>query len=139
MNVGTAPGRYSREGITLIQLAQKFPSEEAAQKWFELVMWPDGPTCPRCDGQNVYEGTHKTMPYRCRPCKRFFSVRIGTLLAASNVPLLKWVYAVYIEMTSLKGVSSMKLHREPRCKPTDGVVHVTTHPRSVPVGRTTKV
>ena len=112
MNTGIAPGRYNREGISLIQLSNLFPNKQAARKWFEFIMWPDGPRCPRCKGKNVYEGTHKTMPYRCRPCKRTFSVRTGTVLAASNVPLLKWVYAVYIEMTSLKGVSSLKLHRD---------------------------
>ncbi len=112
ISVGIASGRYNRQGITLLELAQKFPNEMSARTWIESVMWPDGPTCPRCDGQNVYEGTHKTMPYRCRPCKRTFSVRTGSVLAASNVPLLKWVYAIYIEMTSLKGVSSMKLHRD---------------------------
>ena len=52
------------------------------------------------------------MPYRCRPCKRFFSVRTGTALASSKLPLRTWAYAIYLEMTSLKGVSSMKLHRD---------------------------
>ena len=40
------------------------------------------------------------------------SVRIGTALERSKVPLRKWVFAIYLEMTSLKGVSSMKLHRD---------------------------
>ena len=49
------------------------------------------------------------LPYAC---KRFFSVRTGTALASSRLPLKKWVWAIYLEMTSLKGVSSMKLHRD---------------------------
>lgn len=110
LDKGTAPSHYGRNGITLLELAKKFPDEQAAREWFEAVVWPNGPTCPRCKGQNVHEATHKTMPYRCRPCKRFFSVRTGTMLAASNMPLLKWVWAIYLELTSLEGVSSMKLH-----------------------------
>ena len=113
MEKGIAPGRYSRKGITLLQLAQKFPDEAAARTWFEGLAWPDGECkCPRCEGTNTYEGTHKTMPYRCRDCKRFFSVRTGTTLAASKLPLQKWVWAIYLELTRLKGVSSMKLHRD---------------------------
>ena len=83
------------------------------RKWFENAIWTDGERyCPRCGCDDTYEATHKTMPYRCRPCKRFFSVRTGTVMAASNLPFLTWVYAIYIEMTNLKGVSSMKLHRD---------------------------
>ena len=52
------------------------------------------------------------MPYRCRSCKVFFSVRTGTALERSKVPLKKWAFAIYLSVTSLKGVSSMKLHRD---------------------------
>ena len=52
------------------------------------------------------------MPYRCRNCKRYFSVKTGTVLACSQVPLQKWAWAIFLEMTSLKGVSGMKLHRD---------------------------
>ena len=108
-----APGRHDRDGITLLQLQQRFPDEDAARKWFENAIWTDGERyCPRCGCDDTYRGTHKTMPYRCRPCKRFFSVRTGTALAASNLPLRIWVYAIYLEMTNLKGLSSMKLHRD---------------------------
>ncbi|MXW46852.1 MAG: IS1595 family transposase [Gammaproteobacteria bacterium] len=112
MNKGKGPGRNYREGITIIQLAQKFPDEETARQWTERVMWPNGRVCPRCKGTDTHEATHKTLPYRCRTCKRFFSVRKGTLLENSRLPYLTWVYAIYLELTSLKGISSMKLHRD---------------------------
>ena len=108
-----APGKYYRKGISMLELQRMFPDEETARKWFENAIWTDGERyCPRCGCDDTYEATHKTMPYRCRPCKRFFSVRTGTVMAASNLPFLTWVYAIYIEMTNLKGVSSMKLHRD---------------------------
>lgn len=109
-----APGRASRNGISLMKLVQDFPNEEAAEKWFESVFWPDGRTCPRCGGADTYKvnGNSNKMPYRCRDCKRYFSVKTGTALQSSKVPLLKWVFAIYLELTSLKGVSSMKLHRD---------------------------
>ena len=52
------------------------------------------------------------MPYWCRDCRSYFSVRTGTPLAHSRVTIRKWAIAVYIVSTSLKGVSSMKLHRD---------------------------
>ena len=52
------------------------------------------------------------LPYWCPACRRAFSVRIGTILERSRVPLRKWAWAIYIYVTNLKGVSSMKLHRD---------------------------
>ena len=54
----------------------------------------------------------KPMPYWCRDCKSYFSVRTGTTLQDSRLPLRKWVFAIYLYVTHLKGVSSMKLHRD---------------------------
>ena len=108
-----APGKAYRKGITIIELAQMFPDEEAARKWFEEIIWPDGLRyCPECGSVDTHECSHKKMPYRCRDCKKYFSVKTGTVMAGSAVPLLKWLYAIYLDVTSLKGVSSMKLHRD---------------------------
>ena len=52
------------------------------------------------------------MPYRCRDCRNYFSVRKGMVFQSSKIGLRKWVIAIYMMSTSLKGVSSMKLHRE---------------------------
>ena len=107
------PGHSHCKGISLIELAQRFPGEQTSAKWFESVFWADGRTCPRCEGDNTYatKGNTDKMPYRCRDCKRYFSVRTGTVLESSNLSLRKWVWAVFLEITSLRGVSSMKLRR----------------------------
>ena len=90
-----------------------FPDEAAARKWFEDILWPDGTrVCPRCKSSNTHECCHAKMPYRCRDCRKYFSVKTGTVMANSPIPLLKWVYAIYLDTTSLKGVASMKLHRD---------------------------
>ena len=52
------------------------------------------------------------MPFRCGKCHKFFSVRTGTVLERSKVSLKNWVYAIYLATTNLKGISSMKLHRD---------------------------
>ena len=109
---GKAPGRSHREGISLLELAERFPDEDSARQWFEAMVWPHGRECPHCGSDDTYESTHRSMPYRCRACWKNFSVRTGTVLACSRLPLRKWVYAIYLDVTSLKGVSSMKLHRD---------------------------
>ena len=100
-----------------------FPNEQRAVRWFECLRWPDAKpgedstdrACPRCGSL----GTHvvksgKPMPYRCRDCRKYFSVRTGTAIEASNLSMRKWAYAIYLWLTSLKGVSAMKLQRDLR-------------------------
>ena len=108
-----APGRHCRKGMTLVELFAKSPDDETAEAWFASVRWPDGPRCPRCDCERVqHPTTHPTMPYRCRGCRRFFSVRTGTVMECSKLGYQKWAIAVYLFNTNIKGTSSMKLHRD---------------------------
>ncbi|MDE0131227.1 MAG: IS1595 family transposase [bacterium] len=93
-------------------MAEKFPTEESAREWFEAQIWGDKRVCPRCGSDRTREASHKTMPYWCTAGRHYFSVRTGTVLESSKVPLQKWVWAIYLDVTSLKGVSSMKLHRD---------------------------
>ncbi len=107
-----APGRADREGITVMQLAEMFPTDEAAREWFEARMWPDGRHCPRCGSTRTTEAKHRSMPYWCSDCRSYFSVKTGSIMEESRLPLRKWAWAIYLHLTSLKGVSSMKLHRD---------------------------
>jgi len=111
----SAPGRHEREGFTLVDLVRMFPDDETAAAWIAGIRWPDGPECPSCGCSNVQHPTaHKTMPYRCRGkgCLRFFSVRVGTVMQDSKLGYQEWAIATYLSNTSLKSVSSMKLHRD---------------------------
>lgn len=107
-----SPGKAFREGISLMELADLFPDEDTARVWFESQVWGDERACGRCGSLRTVEATHKTMPYWCSDCRSYFSVKTGTALESSKVPLRKWAFAIYLEVTSLKGVSSMKLHRD---------------------------
>lgn len=108
-----APGKAHREGISLMELADLFPDEGAAKAWFESLIWPDGRHCPRCGSADTREAAATSgLPYYCSGCHKPFSARIGTALERSRLPFRTWAFAIYLEMTSLKGVSSMKLHRD---------------------------
>lgn len=108
-----APGKHFRKGITLIELFQQFPDDKAAERWFIETRWPDGLRCAHCDGDNVGEyGKHPQMPFHCRDCRKFFSVKTNSFMRSSKVGYQKWLIAFYLMTTNLKGVSSMKLHRD---------------------------
>ncbi len=107
------PGKSYRKGLSLIEAFDRFPDDAAAEQWFAKARWGDEPACTHCGSVNVQTGAkHKTMPLRCRDCRKRFSVRMGTAMQDSNIPLRKWAIAAYLMTTNLKGVSSMKLHRD---------------------------
>ena len=107
------PGKSHRKGLSLVQIVRKFDTEQKAEDWFIKQRWPHGVTCPFCQSQAVSpRPTRKPQPFRCRTCRKDFSVKTGTVLHSSNIPLSKWAIGFYLFMTNLKGVSSMKLHRD---------------------------
>lgn len=114
MNVKhNAPGKSHRKGISLLQLTRLFPDDATAEAWFVEQRWPTGIHCPFCDSDNIQERpTRKPQPYRCRECRKDFSVKTGTLMHDSKLGLRIWALALYLMNTSIKGVSSMKLHRD---------------------------
>ena len=110
-----APGKAHRKGLTLIELGDLFPNDAAAEAWFTEARWPDGPYCPHCGSHNVQEDIkHRSMTHRCRDCpdKRMFSLKTGTVMEGSKLGYRTWAIAFYLVTTNLKGVSSMKLHRD---------------------------
>ena len=108
-----APGKAEREGLTLIEMMGIFPDERTATAWFEGVLWGGERHCGHCGSTRTRAVPKaKPMPYWCTDCRSYFSVKTGTAIARSNVPLRKWAIAIYLCLTSLKSVSSMKLHRD---------------------------
>lgn len=110
-----APGKSHRQGISVKQLMKMFPTEEAARKWLESEIWPQGPYCPHCGSFNVQCGIrHSSMTHRCRDCpnRPQFSLKTGTVMKGTKLEYRDWAITVYLVTTNLKGVSSMKLHRD---------------------------
>ena len=108
------PGRAERKGVSIVELFRMFPDDEAAEKWFEDQRWPDGRRfCPDCGSLNyAVVASREPMPYRCRDCRRHFSVRKGSVMQGSPLGFQTWIIAIYMMSTGIKGTSSMKLHRE---------------------------
>ncbi len=108
-----APGKHYRKGMSYPDLIRMFPDDATAERWFIETRWPDGIRCPKCGSDNIQERpTRKPQPYRCRGCRKDFSVKTDTLMHSSPLGFQVWAIAIFQCSTSLKGVSSMKLHRD---------------------------
>lgn len=99
-----------KESLSFYQFMQKYPDEQAAATFFEQRRWKNGITCPKCGSSNVARCKNaKPMPFRCRACRKHFSVRTDTIMAESKLPLHNWLMAMYLLHTSRKGVSSVQM------------------------------
>jgi transposase-like protein len=97
--------------ISPFQLFHLIPDQEAARLYLEARLWPKGAHCPVC-GLRDRISPRKGGYYRCKQCKEDFTVRTGTIFERSHVPLHKWVYAIYLMVTSRKSINSMQLSKE---------------------------
>ena len=93
----------------------EFHDEAAALAYVEAGLWPQGPVCPHCGvvdqatklaGKSTRLGT-----YKCRACRKPFTVKVGTIFEASHVKMNLWLQAIYLLCASKKGISSQQLHR----------------------------
>lgn len=104
-----SPGKSFRVGITLMEVCDMFPDDGAAERWFIEARWPNGTRCAHCQSDKVSESRHPQMPFRCRACDKHFSVKTNSVMHASKIGYRKWLVAIYLMTTNLKGVSSLKL------------------------------
>lgn len=92
----------------------KFHDDDVARAHLESLLWPDGPTCPRCGvmGDRITKLQGKsTRPgvYKCKDCRKPFSVTVGTVMERSHIPLSKWVLAAQFMASSKKSMSALQL------------------------------
>jgi transposase-like protein len=93
-----------------------YHDDDAARAHLETLLWPQGPVCPRCgvmeDRITKLQGA-STRPgvYKCKDCRKPFSVTVGTVMERSHIPLSKWVLAAHFMAASKKGMSALQLQR----------------------------
>src|SRR5262245_19571840 len=100
--------------------AAQFHNEEAAYEWVEARLWPNGPVCPHCGctKERVDKLKGKTTRpglYKCYGCRKPFTVKMGTVMESSHVPLRVWLQCIYLMSASKKGISTRQLQRMIGC------------------------
>ena len=91
-----------------------YTDADAARAHLETLHWPDGAFCPHCGSFGVTRLMGKsTRPgvYKCRGCRKLFTVTVGTVFEDSKIPLNKWLLAFRLMASSKKGISAHQLHR----------------------------
>ncbi len=103
----------------LINLAKNFSNEDSARELLESLRWPNGAACPHCGGADPYRLTAKATSkapvrkgvWKCKACRKQFTVTVGTVFEHSHVPINKWLLAIHLMASSKKGISAHQLHR----------------------------
>lgn len=97
--------------------AKHFHNEEAAYEFVESRIWANGITCPHCgnaDEARIGRLTGKSTRVgvrKCYACRKPFTVKVGTIFESSHVALHRWLQAIYLLVSSKKGISTQQLHR----------------------------
>jgi transposase-like protein len=91
--------------------------EQSAVEFLEQQRFGEDPYCPRCADTNVYkmmsgDARNKDYRWRCNGCKKMFTVRTGSVLEESRLPVRIWVYAIWKAASSKKGIAALQLSRE---------------------------
>jgi len=112
--------KASAKDLTLIQLFDRFGTDDKARKHLEYVLWKGGIVCPHCKckdqtkfsdiAANPAKKIRAGLRY-CSNCKSQFTVTVGTIFEDSHIPLRKWLIAWYLLCSSKKGISSLQLKR----------------------------
>lgn len=112
--------KQAPKDLTLIQLFDRFGTDEKSRKHLESVLWKCGIVCPKCQcndqtkfsniAANPATKTRAGLRW-CANCKDKFTVTIGTIFEDSHIPLRKWLIAWYLLCSSKKGISSLQLQR----------------------------
>lgn len=95
---------------TLLEAVAYFADSDVALRFVAALRWPEGPTCPKCESKSVaFLATRKL--WKCRGCKKQFSVKVGTIFEDSPIPLSKWLPAMWLIVNCKNGISSYEVAR----------------------------
>lgn len=97
---------------TLLQAVAYFADEGVAHEFVATLRWPDGQIeCPKCGaiGEHYFLSTRRV--YKCRDCRKQFSIKVGTIFEDSPIKLSKWLPAMWMLANCKNGISSYELAR----------------------------
>ena len=93
-----------------------FYDEDKAREHFETLGWPKGPFCPHCgETKKVYRlrgKSHRPGLFDCNSCNQAFTITVGSVMESSHLPLTRWALGFHLMVSSKKGVTARRLHRQ---------------------------
>jgi transposase-like protein len=95
---------------SLLEAIRYFSDLDVAVDYVAKLRWPNGPVCPRCGGTEYSYLTTRRV-WKCKACKKQYSVKVGTIFEDSPLGLDKWLPAVWLIANSKNGISSHELGR----------------------------
>jgi transposase-like protein len=96
---------------TLLGAIKYFADVEIAIGFVAALRWPDGAICPQCEGNACYRLSTRPL-WKCRACKKQFSVKVGSIFEDSPIGLDKWLPAMWMLVNCKNGVSSYEIARD---------------------------
>lgn len=94
--------------MSLIDFQAQFKDEATCLAFLESQRWKNGRFCPHCGSLATYKFKDGKL-FKCQDCKKQFTVKVGTIFSDSHIPLTKWFYAIYLNTSLKKGISSIQL------------------------------
>ena len=100
--------------MNLKRLLFEFSDEDVCREYLIKQRWDGKPKCPYCGNKKVIYKIEKGRRFKCgnSECYKKFSVTVGTIFHASNIPLTTWFPAMYLITSHKKGISSCQLARD---------------------------
>lgn len=102
-----------REPKTLQEAILYFSNPDNCVDYLAVRRWPDGVVCPTCDSRNVkYNADRRWWQCSTHHAKRQFSVKVGSIMEDSAIPLDKWLMAMWLLTNCKNGISSYEIARD---------------------------
>ena len=95
----------------LCDFPKAFPNNERCIMFLEQMLWPTGPISPYDPTSKVYVMKSRKYWYKCKNTEKNFNVKVGTIFENTKIPLTKWFIAIYLIVTSPKGISATKIEK----------------------------
>jgi len=97
--------------MNIIQVFNRFKTQEDCIAYLEKVRWNDEPTCPYCGSKNDTP-LPKEQRHHCNNCNTSYSVTVGTIFHRTHLPLQKWFLALSLILNAKKGIAARQLARD---------------------------
>lgn len=94
---------------TLMELEQRFKTNQDCREYLSALRWPDGFHCPRCEGREAWMMSRGHL--LCKSCRHQASTTAGTIFQDSHLPLTTWFRAIWHVTSQKSGVSALGLQR----------------------------